>query len=220
MIKTPKLFLFDEPLSNLDAKLRNHMRTEIAELHRSLGATSIYVTHDQLEAMTLADRIVLMRGGTIEQIATPHEIYRHPASQFAADFIGNPGMNFLDAGVRRSQDEWSLVLGELSVGLSGRLFHLQENDSVILGIRPQDVIVGESTSHGLGPFTGVVNAVEFHGHDSLVSISLNETKFSALMPAKKAAHKGETISCSIAEEDIHLFSKQTGNSLRRPPKNA
>ncbi|TIT86999.1 MAG: ATP-binding cassette domain-containing protein, partial [Mesorhizobium sp.] len=108
MIKTPKVFLFDEPLSNLDAKLRNHMRVEIARLHQSLKTTTVYVTHDQLEAMTLADRIVLLKDGVIEQIGSPAEIYRQPKNMFVAGFIGTPNMNFVEVTVGRAKSGWTL----------------------------------------------------------------------------------------------------------------
>ncbi|TIW51173.1 MAG: ATP-binding cassette domain-containing protein, partial [Mesorhizobium sp.] len=109
MIKTPKVFLFDEPLSNLDAKLRNHMRIEIARLHQSLKTTTVYVTHDQLEAMTLADRIVLLKDGVIEQVGSPAEIYRRPDNLFVAGFIGTPNMNFVEVAIGRAGNGWTLT---------------------------------------------------------------------------------------------------------------
>ncbi|MGT2465350.1 ABC transporter ATP-binding protein [Mesorhizobium atlanticum] len=135
MIKTPKVFLFDEPLSNLDAKLRNHMRVEIARLHQSLKTTTVYVTHDQLEAMTLADRIVLLKDGVIEQIGSPAEIYRRPGNQFVAGFIGTPNMNFIEATVGRKGDGWTLTGAGTVLSLEGDDFHLQHGDRVVLGIR-------------------------------------------------------------------------------------
>ncbi|TIX26626.1 MAG: ATP-binding cassette domain-containing protein, partial [Mesorhizobium sp.] len=133
MIKTPKVFLFDEPLSNLDAKLRNHMRVEIARLHQSLKTTTVYVTHDQLEAMTLADRIVLLKDGVIEQIGSPAEIYRRPGNQFVAGFIGTPNMNFIDAMVGRKADGWTLTGAGTVLSLEGSAFDLRHGDRVVLG---------------------------------------------------------------------------------------
>ena len=117
MIKTPAVFLFDEPLSNLDAKLRHHMRVEIARLHQRLGATTIYVTHDQLEAMTLADRIVLLKDGRIEQVATPREIFEKPRTQFAASFIGTPAINFLEMNAFRDKADTVLKRGDTAIRL-------------------------------------------------------------------------------------------------------
>ncbi|TIV48631.1 MAG: sn-glycerol-3-phosphate ABC transporter ATP-binding protein UgpC, partial [Mesorhizobium sp.] len=139
MIKTPKVFLFDEPLSNLDAKLRNHMRVEIARLHQSLKTTTVYVTHDQLEAMTLADRIVLLKDGVIEQIGSPAEIYRRPSNMFVAGFIGTPNMNFVEVTVGRERSGWTLNGAGTVLVVSGSDFHLQHGDRAVLGIRPPDL---------------------------------------------------------------------------------
>ncbi|WP_203422496.1 ABC transporter ATP-binding protein, partial [Acidovorax sp. ST3] len=137
VVREPKLFLFDEPLSNLDAALRVNTRLEIAQLHRRLKATMIYVTHDQVEAMTLADKIVVLNAGRIEQIGAPMELYHAPANEFVAGFIGTPAMNFLDVTVRKT-DGWRLEVAEHDFAVSGHAFRLKDGMRAVLGIRPAD----------------------------------------------------------------------------------
>lgn len=120
MVRTPKVFLFDEPLSNLDAKLRGTMREEIKQLHRELKTTTIYVTHDQIEAMTLADRIVILKDGYVAQVGTPTDVFKRPASKFVAQFIGNPSMNMLDAKLEQHENNWCIRLGSLMIPLPER----------------------------------------------------------------------------------------------------
>ncbi|TGR77801.1 ATP-binding cassette domain-containing protein, partial [Mesorhizobium sp. M2D.F.Ca.ET.223.01.1.1] len=183
MIKTPKVFLFDEPLSNLDAKLRNHMRVEIARLHQSLKTTTVYVTHDQLEAMTLADRIVLLKDGVIEQVGSPAEIYRRPGNQFVAGFIGTPNMNFIEATVSRKGDGWTLTGAGTVLSLEGSGFHLNHGDRVVLGIRPPDL---KTTNGGAGNILqGTADLIEFHGNDALVTFGSGGKEVSALVPARE-----------------------------------
>ncbi|MEO1200467.1 MAG: sn-glycerol-3-phosphate ABC transporter ATP-binding protein UgpC [Pseudomonadota bacterium] len=138
IVREPDVFLFDEPLSNLDAKLRTAMRTELRQLHDRIGVTSIFVTHDQTEAMTLADRIIVLNGGVIEQIGTPQEIYRHPETRFVAEFIGSPPMNLLDGEVLADPLRFVSRNG-LSIGLPERFAGFAGTDSVTLGIRPEDI---------------------------------------------------------------------------------
>lgn len=144
LVRKPKLFLMDEPLSNLDAKLRTQMRVELAKIHRQFGATIIYVTHDQVEAMTLGDRIVVMKEGVIQQVASPNELYNNPVNQFVAGFIGSPAMNFLKVHVTREGEQTILKCGEYRLAVSKLLEHrLQEKGylgkELMLGIRPEDL---------------------------------------------------------------------------------
>jgi multiple sugar transport system ATP-binding protein len=140
MVRTPKVFLFDEPLSNLDAKLRGTMREEIKHLHRELKTTTIYVTHDQIEAMTLADRIVILKDGYVEQVGTPTDVFKRPANKFVAQFIGNPSMNMLDAKLIDVNGDWFIELGEISIPLPERFKeHASKNLALHLGIRPTDI---------------------------------------------------------------------------------
>ncbi|WP_439515863.1 ABC transporter ATP-binding protein, partial [Oceanibaculum nanhaiense] len=162
MIKTPDVFLFDEPLSNLDAKLRAHMRVEIAKLHKELKTTSVYVTHDQMEAMTLADRIVLLNAGKIEQIGTPEEIYTTPATLFVAGFIGTPAMNFLHLTAQRQGARWTLSGHGILLDIQGQAFDLRDGQKVVLGLRPSRLRIAQSDEDGL-ILSGTVTLVEFHG---------------------------------------------------------
>src|SRR5690606_18257955 len=156
----PQVFLFDEPLSNLDAKLRGQVRTEIKKLHQEISATIIYVTHDQVEAMTLADRIVVMRNGEIEQLGTPDEVYNEPATMFVANFIGAPAMNFLSATV--SGGYARLAEGQVSLGdLSGSI---PDGAAVKLGIRPEHFLEKPQADCTI---TGTVQVVEPLGADTL-----------------------------------------------------
>ncbi len=167
MIKTPKVFLFDEPLSNLDAKLRNHMRVEIARLHQTLRTTTVYVTHDQHEAMTLADRIVLLRDGRIEQVGSPREIYENPRSAFVAGFIGTPPMNLLEMTVAHG-DGGAVLRGHGgTVRVDARRFALEGRERVTLGIRPAHLL---ALPDDAGAFVGQVQLVEYLGNEVLVSI--------------------------------------------------
>jgi len=213
MIKTPKVFLFDEPLSNLDAKLRNHMRVEIAKLHQSLKTTTVYVTHDQLEAMTLADRIVLLKDGVIEQIGSPAEIYRRPGNLFVAGFIGTPNMNFIEAMVGRKGDSWTLTGAGTVLSLEGGDFHLQHGNRVVLGIRPPDLKTAEAGIANL--LQGTADLIEFHGNDALVTFGSGGKEISALVPARECPEQSAPVRYTFDEESIHLFDAETGKSLRR-----
>ncbi|BCM16570.1 ABC transporter ATP-binding protein [Mesorhizobium sp. J8] len=213
MIKTPKVFLFDEPLSNLDAKLRNHMRVEIARLHQSLKTTTVYVTHDQLEAMTLADRIVLLKDGVIEQIGSPAEIYRRPGNQFVAGFIGTPNMNFIEAMVGRKEDGWTLTGAGTVLSLQGSDFYLQHGDRVVLGIRPPDLKTAQAGAANL--LQGTADLIEFHGNDALVTFGSGGKEISALVPARECPELRALVRFTFDEDSIHLFDAETGKSLRK-----
>lgn len=211
MIKEPQIFLFDEPLSNLDAKLRVQMRIEIRRLHQRLGGTSVFVTHDQVEAMTLADRLVVMNAGRIEQVGTPREIYHHPASLFVADFIGSPPMNALRAHVLRPG------LAKLQ---SGAEIHFDPTldatpgSEVTLGIRPEEVEIVAPGSEG-----ALIVSLEFIeelGSGNLAHGLLEDAHFVVAFAAGTAPRKCETLEVSFPSTSIHLFNAETG--LRILPK--
>ncbi len=170
IVRQPKVFLFDEPLSNLDAALRVQMRIELARLHRELAATMIYVTHDQIEAMTMAERIVVLRAGAIEQIGTPLELFNHPASLFVAGFIGSPKMNLIQATIAgRSDAGVQLVLpGRTKLSLAD-CPSLRPQTSVTVGIRPEGLAIDAS-----GPIAGEVSVVERLGSETLVYVDIGE----------------------------------------------
>jgi multiple sugar transport system ATP-binding protein len=215
MIKTPRVFLFDEPLSNLDAKLRNHMRVEIARLHQSLKTTTIYVTHDQLEAMTLADRIVLMKGGAIEQVGTPAEIYERPRTLFVAGFIGTPNMNFLDVTARADAGTWLLDGDGVRFRVSRERFEITEGQALTLGVRPSALSPSADARGGENTLAGVTDLVEFHGDSALISFRVGGKEIGALVPAGSRPTRDAPVSFSVSGENLHAFDRATGLSVLR-----
>lgn len=210
IVREPRVFLFDEPLSNLDAALRGDMRVELSQLHRDLDATMVYVTHDQVEAMTMADRIVVLNGGRVEQFGTPMELYHHPATKFVAGFIGQPNMNFVAATVTGVEAQ------SLSVDLaSGGALSLpvdpgsaKVGDKVEVGIRPEDLSVGAGIDLN-------VRVLERLGGVTIAYGSLSDdTNFCATLDGVTAANEGETLSLSVNPADCHVFDAN-GAVLRR-----
>jgi multiple sugar transport system ATP-binding protein len=214
MIKTPAVFLFDEPLSNLDAKLRNHMRVEIARLHQRLGTTTIYVTHDQLEAMTLADRIVLLKDGRIEQVGTPREIFEKPRTQFAASFVGTPAINFLEMKAHREKSDTVLVRGDTAIRLPSERLALSDGTSVLAGFRPAHLRRGPSNGDA-GRLSGRVDLIEFLGNEALATFQVAGVEVTALLPGKEPPGVGEPIEVGVHAGDVHVFDAVTGSSLLR-----
>jgi ABC-type sugar transport system ATPase subunit len=220
--REPELFLFDEPLSNLDAQLRVEMRTQIKRLHMSFGATSVYVTHDQTEAMTLADRIVALRSGVIEQVGSPEELYGDPANQFVAGFIGSPKMNFLKAMLDRA-DGGLAVTPEggpplrLPPSLAER-YGAHAGQGVVLGIRPEhfsNVWAGDG-QNDLIPVDVKVEIVEPLGADTLIFSRIGETEIVCRVGAGSGAAAGSSMTLQIAMNRIHLFDRESGAVLGRP----
>ncbi|MEL4069854.1 sn-glycerol-3-phosphate ABC transporter ATP-binding protein UgpC [Ochrobactrum sp. GPK 3] len=206
MIREPKVFLFDEPLSNLDAKLRIAMRSEIRRLHRKLGATSIFVTHDQHEAMTLADRIIVMNAGKVEQVGTPAEVYHRPASRFVANFVGTPSMNLLEGKVG---DNGILVLdGGQSVAVPPAKVNMLAGQRVVLGIRAESTRLVSAEKPGA--LIATTDFVEELGASRVVHADLDGTLF-AIALTEAADHKtGERVGIEIDPQAIHLYSVETG----------
>jgi multiple sugar transport system ATP-binding protein len=207
IVRDPQVFLFDEPLSNLDAKLRVAMRTELKELHQRLKTTSVYVTHDQIEAMTMADLIVVMRDGIVEQRGGPLELYDRPANLFVAGFIGSPSMNFVPAVVKGRQ----LSMGEGVAMDLPRNVAAQDGQKVIFGARPEHLAL---TSNGTGlPATVVV--VEPTGADTQVFAKFAGTELTAVFRERHDFRPGEAIRLVPDQEHTHLFDAQSGKSLRQ-----
>jgi multiple sugar transport system ATP-binding protein len=214
MIKTPKVFLFDEPLSNLDAKLRHHMRVEIARLHQSLKTTTVYVTHDQHEAMTLADRIVLLKDGLIEQVGTPQEIFERPQSRFVAGFVGTPAMNFVNMAIHLRSGTTELISKHGTLQVASSRFLVNGRSEVAVGIRPVHLkICAENHPHSL---RGVVDLVEYMGHEVMVSLDCAGTPVCAVVPVGQRPQVGQVLSLSVSEDHVHGFSLETGQSLLAP----
>ena len=208
IVRDPQVFLFDEPLSNLDAKLRVAMRGEIKELHQRLKTTSIYVTHDQIEAMTMGDKIVVMRDGRIEQTGSPLDLYDHPANQFVAGFIGSPAMNFLPGTLRRSGDAAGVDLADgtrLDVPpRSGG----EDGQPVIFGTRPEHLVLGDS-----GGIPARVVVMEPTGMDTFVVCRHEGVELSAVFRERHDFAPGSTIHLLPDLQRVHLFDAGTGQRL-------
>jgi multiple sugar transport system ATP-binding protein len=213
IVKTPGVFLFDEPLSNLDAKLRNHMRVEIARLHQQLRTTTIYVTHDQLEAMTLADRIVLLRNGAIEQVGSPREIFERPNSQFVAAFIGAPAMNFFEIDLTDGSTGGAGAKGPRFAPDRGR-FELGGRARVLAGLRPAHLRPAESDERR-NIVEGIVDLIEFLGNDALITLQYAGVEIGALLPAQQCPAVGERVRLTFQDANLHIFDIETGRSLAK-----
>ncbi|HEY0122456.1 MAG TPA: sn-glycerol-3-phosphate ABC transporter ATP-binding protein UgpC [Rhizobium sp.] len=211
MVRNPAVFLFDEPLSNLDAKLRGQMRTEIRRLHKRLQATTLYVTHDQVEAMTLADRVIVLNKGVIEQQGTPQDVYERPATRFVAGFIGSPSMNLLNARVEVRDDRPVLVIGNQHLGVpdarrSAVLPYIGK--TVDVGLRPEHFSVG-----GKNAFSVLVDMAELLGPSILIHFNLAGTVCSAMVPPSLAAREGNLQQLTIATDQMSLFDPDTGRAI-------
>ncbi len=209
IVRNPNVFLFDEPLSNLDAKLRVEMRTELLKLHRELGSTAVYVTHDQEEAMTMGDVIVVMEGGVIQQKGTPREIYFHPRNRFVAGFIGSPAMNMLAGRLR--QGEFVSDVLRIPLEVAG-----PERD-VILGIRPEDVQLPGvlPPERETPPVTATVEVIELLGARAIVTLLLNGQEIRAVIEERhlERLQEGEETQVVFDRERLHLFDAQSGERL-------
>jgi multiple sugar transport system ATP-binding protein len=209
IVRDPKVFLFDEPLSNLDAKLRVQMRTEIKALHQRLRTTSVYVTHDQVEAMTMADRIVVMNEGIVEQIGSPLELYDRPKNLFVAGFMGSPSMNFLQGSIRRQGGLGRVEIGDgISLPLpANQTGH--EGQKIVYGIRPEHVMINDC---GDG-VPAVVEVIEPTGADTLVFASVSGSALCVAGRERYSFQPGATINLEPELEYVHVFDQQSGRSL-------
>jgi multiple sugar transport system ATP-binding protein len=193
IVRAPKVFLFDEPLSNLDAALRGNTRVEIHKLHRALGATTIYVTHDQVEAMTLADRVVVLRDGLIEQVGTPLDLYDRPANQFVAQFIGMPSMNMVAAS----------AIPSFSAATGGRL----PNDG-FLGIRPEGLRVHPKQGAPVSDVLGRVELIEALGADTLIHVDVGGVPLIARQNDRTPLQAGDDVAVELDPSVLHLFNRE------------
>jgi multiple sugar transport system ATP-binding protein len=218
-VRNPKVFLFDEPLSNLDAKLRVQMRTEIKKVHQQVRTTTVYVTHDQIEAMTLADRVVVMNGGRIEQVGTPHELYHTPQTRFVAGFIGSPAMNFIPCRMEDASGDLSV---RLSDGLSfpvpqsraGRYRAHAQNGKLLLGLRPEHIT--EARAHmepGMIPFEARLDVTEPMGMETLVYFPLNGTQVCGRVNPNSGARDGQALQLAADLNNMHLIDDVTGRVI-------
>jgi len=211
IVRDPKVFLFDEPLSNLDAKLRVAMRAEIKALHQRLKTTTVYVTHDQVEAMTMADRIVVMQEGRIEQIGTPLELYDHPANLFVAQFIGSPAMNVVNGTLRRDDGQaWVDAEGGVRWPAPPTA-RGQDGQAVAYGVRPGDLGVGRGADARSVPAEVIV--VEPTGAETELLVRVGASQFVVVLHGRTQAEPGETIQLSVDTGAVHLFDPTSGIAL-------
>jgi multiple sugar transport system ATP-binding protein len=206
LIRQPELFLLDEPLSNLDAKLRSYMRAELIELHRRVKATMIYVTHDQLEAMTMSDRVAIFDSGFLQQVGSPETVYNQPANLIVASFIGTPPMNFI-VGVLGGGDERILRAGSLEIPLPSVRAENASSTEVTLGVRPEHVLLGEQ---GL---PGRVAIVEPSGHETIVTLVLDGIRMMTRVAPGTTLAVGQQVGVSFDLKHMHLFDTRTGKAI-------
>ena len=218
MVRDPAVFLLDEPLSNLDAKLRTAMRAEITKLHKKLGTTFVYVTHDQTEAMTMGDRIVVMKDGFIQQIDTPQNLYERPANLFVAGFIGMPQMNLVDAVITVAGNRYYASFGESSVHIPESVAAADTCEEylgrqVVLGIRPESISDGPKRPDGFSGINGFVELAELLGAEKYIHFSCEGFKLIAKVPGKSVLKEMDTASFAVDCSNIHLFDKETEEAI-------
>jgi multiple sugar transport system ATP-binding protein len=210
LVRSPKLFLFDEPLSNLDARLREQMRYEIRKLQRELKTTTIYVTHDQIEAMTMADRIVAMNAGLAQQVGTPAQLYDDPANLFVAGFIGSPAMNFAGVNLLEDGDGIIVLLGNERLGRISPPPAMREDHHAIVGIRPERIALG---APALG-LPGEIELLEPTGLGTIVHIRLGAERLKAFATERLSVRVNDPIGVAVASSDLLLFHPDSGLRMR------
>ena len=200
IVRNPKIFLFDEPLSNLDAKLRNQMRLEIKKLQRQMGVTSVFVTHDQTEAMTLGDRIVVINNGIVEQVGTPKDIYSKPNTKFVAEFIGSPQMNLFNCNIENGIAK----LGDGQINLDSSI-NIQDAS---IGVRPDDININQN-----GKFETKANLVEYLGSDMIIYSIIAGQDFSCKLSSKIDVKSGDNFKFDILASSVHIFDNTSGKRI-------
>ncbi|WP_254279420.1 ABC transporter ATP-binding protein [Haloarcula marina] len=220
IVREPEVFLMDEPLSNLDAKLRTQMRTELQELQSDFGVTTIYVTHDQTEAMTMSDRIAVLNDGQLQQLGTPLECYHEPANQFVAGFIGSPSMNFFDVELDTSGETPTLVHDEFAYELDDDVYADIEGEGsrFTLGIRPEDIkAVPKDTHNAISP---TVKVTEPLGDVSYVYLDIGGEQYTATLEGDIVIESGRELTVQFPQNRVHVFDGETGEALRNraPPE--
>lgn len=216
VVREPKVYLWDEPLSNLDAKLRVKMRAEMQKLQRKLNTTTIHVTHDQVEAMTMADRVAIMHKGQIRQLAPPEEVYEHPADKFVAGFIGTPPMNFMDCKLKEEDGELFLETKDFSTPVPSKVEDKvreeSSEDEVILGVRPENVYVG-GKKKSKKQIPAEVDVVEPIGSDNLIHLNTGEIHLIARVNPNVEIEVGEEPKIRFDEEKMHIFDEKTEKAI-------
>lgn len=218
IVREPSVFLMDEPLSNLDAKLRVQTRAEISKLHQRLNTTFIYVTHDQVEAMTMADRIAVLKDGVLQQLDSPQQLYDHPRNMFVAGFIGSPSMNFFDATITGSKSEMYVSSDAFRVRIPSQLSNsvaAHNGKKVVFGIRPEDIHATEYVPSGVigEKILGKVEVQELMGNEIFLYLDANGTSFIARVDPRARARTGDNVEVVLNMANMHLFDPQTDQAL-------
>jgi multiple sugar transport system ATP-binding protein len=214
IVREPAVFLMDEPLSNLDAKLRVQTRAEIARLHQRLGTTTVYVTHDQVEAMTMGQRIAVMSEARLQQVGSPQELYDHPDNRFVAGFIGSPSMNFLDVDVTRTGDKVQLKGDGIDIPLPDRYmasFSDFTGDKLVAGVRPEHLDV--EVPPPSGSLSGNADVVEYLGNEELIHLSVGGHDIVALIGSEHRVRPGDDLTLNISLDKVHLFDPESTLAL-------
>lgn len=212
LVLDPDAFLLDEPLASLDAKLRVEIREELQELHRQVGITTVYVTHDQEQAMTMSDRIIVMNNGEIQQFATPEEVYHHPNNEFVAHFIGTPSMNFIDCEIATNDDDIYANLGFTKVDLdeSQAARPLSAMETMRFGVRPEHVDLHTEDHSG---FEADVKFVEPTGKDKIIHLEAAGAGLKAIIEGNETVNEGKTYTAAFRSDQVHLFEPDTGTCV-------
>jgi multiple sugar transport system ATP-binding protein len=208
VVRKPSVFLFDEPLSNLDAKLRAHTRTELSRLHKRLGTAMVYVTHDQIEAMTLGQRIVVLKDGLIQQIDTPLNVYKRPLNRFVGGFIGSPAMNFMEASVNGKE----IAHGQIHF-TAPSFVKLESRPTITVGLRPEQILIGEATDDRM-KFELIVDVIEPVGNEMLVYGRMDDEILVIRAEATASIKPDDKIPVSFDPKTAHYFDSKTGESIR------
>jgi multiple sugar transport system ATP-binding protein len=213
IVREPKVFLMDEPLSNLDAKLRVQTRAEIARIHRRLGTTIVYVTHDQVEAMTMGDRIAVMKDGILQQVGTPEELYLHPANLFVAGFIGSPAMNFVTVTTAGGE----IMMGQSRLSLAGEPAKVvaaqTPGANLTIGFRPEHLELSNGAGEQAMRFPAVVDVVEYMGNEELVHARAEGNDIVAILPSERKLKPGEQVELTVPRDRLFVFDPETEKAL-------
>ncbi len=216
IVREPAAFLMDEPLSNLDAKLRVQTRAEIARLHQRLKTTTVYVTHDQVEAMTMGQRIAVMNAGILQQVGTPQVLYDHPANRFVAGFIGSPSMNFVDVenvdGQLKGPSDWTVPVPPRARGVVG-------GRKLVAGFRPEHLEIGDATNERAG-FRARADVVEYLGNEELLHVNAANQDVVAIVDSDHRVRPGDIVNLTLPLEKLHLFDAETGDTIVQSPSTA
>jgi multiple sugar transport system ATP-binding protein len=216
IVREPQVFLMDEPLSNLDAKLRVQTRAEIARLHQRLGVTTVYVTHDQVEAMTMGERIAVMSEARLQQVGSPQELYDHPDNRFVAGFIGSPSMNFLEVDVTRDGDKVQLKGDGIDIPLPDRFvasFKSFSGNKLLVGVRPEHLDVAAPDPSG--KLAGTADVVEYLGNEELIHLSVGGHDIVALIGSEHRVKPGDQLELYVSIDKVHLFNPETTDALTK-----